>query len=97
MYGGLDPDQGILSDVHVLSIPAFQWFKASTDNNPRVDQRCAVAGNRHMISVGGHMQADNPGPGDLVDPAQDPWAQGLGVFDMSALVWTHKHDPAAAA
>lgn len=42
------------------------------------------------------MQRDNPGAGDLKDTAQDPWAQGLGVFDMSALVWTHTYDPSAA-
>ena len=48
-----------------------------------------------MISVGGHQQTDDPGPGDLNDANQDPWPQGLGVFDMSALIWTNEYDPAA--
>jgi hypothetical protein len=44
-----------------------------------------------MISVGGFVVYDN----EYYD--NDPWRNGIGVFDLSALEWKESYDPAAAS
>ena len=88
-------NQPAFNVVYVLSLPAFVWFKINdTSAEPRTQHRCNVAGNRQVISVGGI----NP---TVSYPAYfsqtDPWAQGLGIFDMVDLKWTNTFDAAAAA
>ncbi|KAL8864588.1 MAG: hypothetical protein Q9174_007296, partial [Haloplaca sp. 1 TL-2023] len=78
-----------LDEVHVLSLPAFAWFKADYPaRSPRHRHTCHVVGNRQMISIGG------------LDPtmvynntiAPDPFKQGLGVFDLTAMQWSDRYD-----
>ena len=45
-----------------------------------------------MISIGGRQ----PSSLDVLGAQADPWAGGLGVFDMTALEWVDHYDAAAA-
>ncbi|KAK7757518.1 hypothetical protein SLS62_000533 [Diatrype stigma] len=83
-------------DVYVLSIPGFVWFKAEIDEEtaggPRIQHGCALAGNRQMIVVGGlnpTMELDES------RRDKDPWANGIGVFDISKLSWSSEYDAQA--
>lgn len=94
MYGGQGGSSGrsVFNDaVFVLSLPAFHWQKIA--NAPAVSRRlhsCNIIGNRQMVSVGGQLGP----PGDL-EP--DPWDQGLGIFDLSAMEWRDRYDSNAGA
>ena len=94
IYGGDDEDgeaRNTLSDIHVLSIPAFQWFEIEpeTQNTRRTYHDCASAGNSQMIVVGGQ---------DISRwETTDKWAQGLGIFDMNSLQWKDSYDADAGA
>ncbi|KAF4876220.1 Kelch repeat-containing protein [Colletotrichum siamense] len=84
----------VSDDVHVLSLPGFEFFKADNSNlsTPRVDHACTVIGGRQMLSVGGMISFRTV---DLSSP--DPWPLGLGIFDMTELRWTNRFDPDAGA
>ena len=84
-------DTGFLN-VYVLSLPAFRWFKSTESTSTRrANHHCTVIGNRQMISVG----STNPSGGGLGLTA-DPWNDGIGVFDMTALRWSDSYDATAA-
>ncbi|KAH9907521.1 hypothetical protein F4778DRAFT_544958 [Xylariomycetidae sp. FL2044] len=86
LYGGQDSRHNdVFSDVWILSLPAFAWFKTEAAGTPRNDHECVVVGNQ-MISVGG---AD--GKANWSSP--DPWSQGLGVLELSTLTWTTGYSP----
>ncbi|QIW95224.1 hypothetical protein AMS68_000742 [Peltaster fructicola] len=96
MYGGQQRATGgwISSDgaVYILSLPAFHWFRVPGSAVGRTRHTCNIpsARSRQMISVGGIVM---PGPLNSSDftientGAPDPWANGLGVFDMTKLTW----------
>ena len=97
IYGGDDEDgeaRNTLSDIHVLSIPAFQWFEIEpeTQNTRRTYHDCASAGNSQMIVVGGIDRTANDGH---YWGGTDEWKQGLGIFDMHELKWRDSYDPEA--
>ncbi|KAI9847228.1 MAG: hypothetical protein M1838_000988 [Thelocarpon superellum] len=90
IYAGWDGTFGGESvhfdEVFVLTLPAFQWIKVDyAATKPRYGHTCHVVGSRQMLVVGG------------VDPSQlnstaafeskDNTQQGLGILDMSNLVW----------
>ena len=104
VYGGLDLDRDSISgnitftqyeenvaldEVHVLSLPAFAWFKADYPaRHPRQRHNCHVVGNRQMLSIGGldpTMVYNNTIP-------PDPFKQGLGIFDLTAMQWSDRYD-----
>jgi hypothetical protein len=88
LYGGENPKTGTSGMIHILSLPAFRWFKADVTSPGRIHHACAVAGNRQMISTGGI--------GSEWDwEEQDPWRHSLGVFDMTDLEWKDRFDPDA--
>lgn len=96
IYGGLDTRFATSNEVHVLSLPVFNFFKA--DNNSlstaRAEHACTVIGGRQLLSVGGLL------PKTFIDSGfseQDEWPLGLGIFDMTELRWTHRYDPNAGA
>ena len=85
------PHNIVNNAVFVLSLPAFHWLQSEyTPTLGRRGHSCSVIGNRQMVSVGGHIGQTNAF-------APDPWDQGLGVFDMSAMEWKDSYDPNAAA
>ena len=81
-----------LDAVYVLSLPAFNWQKASyTPRRSRAWHTCNLVGGRQMVIVGGKQPWLN-------DSSQitDIWSQGLGIFDLSAMEWKDQYDAAAA-
>ena len=94
IYGGRDikgETIDTLSDIHILSILAFQWFeiKTETQSTHRTYHDCASAGNSQMIVVGG-MDISRW-------ETTDKWEQGLGIFDMNSLQWKDSYDADAGA
>lgn len=86
VYGGNDfREVDIKSDLYVLSLPGFVWFRANTKSQPRSSRACIV-NNRQMIVVGG-VGVRNP---NYTLP--DVWSQGLGVLDLPSLSWKHEYD-----
>ncbi len=83
------------SDVYVLTIPGFYWFKGPA-GTPRAGNKCGVGGNRQMISVGGLATITSDDAWSDWDDT-DPWNEGIGVLDMSALAWSASFDAGAAA
>ncbi|KAI0850503.1 hypothetical protein F5Y00DRAFT_232389 [Daldinia vernicosa] len=96
IYGGSPVADGSpLSDVYVLSLPGFQFFRSDSRGTPRADHGCAVVGKgkRQMLSYGGV----DAGPGlHFQNMTSDPWKQGLGIYDMSEMIWTNSYDVDAA-
>lgn len=89
MYGGndfRDNAEMVKSDLYVLSLPGFVWFRANTTSEPRSSHACIVANNRQMIVVGG------TGAGGANFTIPDVWSQGLGVLDLPSLSWKHQYD-----
>lgn len=80
MYGGRDGHGDTSSDVYILSLPGFVWFKAEVESTPRLHHACAVAGNRQLLVSGGISKV-----WDFKE--SDPWRHALGVFDMTELKW----------
>jgi hypothetical protein len=94
LYGGVDTQAGLSSDeVYVLSLPGFVFFKAPGSSTARADHGCALVGRRQLLSVGG-TDGFLGFPNSLLDP--DPWRNGLGVFDMSRMVWSDRYAADAA-
>ncbi|KAH7311625.1 hypothetical protein B0I35DRAFT_411798 [Stachybotrys elegans] len=92
IYGGanrlLDTDY---RDIYVLSLPGFVWSQPANINSvPRSEHTCAVVGNRQLLSWGGLDFNDDDGW-----RSHDPFPQGLGIFDMSALEWSNEYDAEA--
>lgn len=106
LYGGNAADieatiaQGA---VYVLSLPAFNWQKQDvTPGFGRHLHSCNVIGNRQMVSIGGmvtNSTASSTDGQDIGTPDQslpDPWQQGLGIFDLTAMEWKEEYDSDAA-
>ena len=85
-----------MSDIYVLSIPAFEWFKVPGESTKRTYHDCASAGNRQMIVVGGMALAKDSSSTNRWETT-DEWKQGLGIFDMHDLKWKDSYDPKAGA
>ncbi|KAI5918600.1 hypothetical protein F4810DRAFT_566507 [Camillea tinctor] len=95
IYGGVsDQIQATSSDVHVLSLPGFVFFKSPSSGAPRSDHKCVVVGKgkRQFLSVGG---VDGEFRNHTSPTTADPWKQGLGIYDMSEMRWTNSFDPDA--
>lgn len=79
---------GILSDIFILSLPAFEWFRVEDHNSTaRHSHACADVGHGQIVVSGG---VNNDGW-----EQQDPWRHGLGVWDMSALQWSDGYNASA--
>lgn len=95
MYGGITTaDYEASGDVYILSLPGFVFFKVtpSSSSTKRAEHACVLAGNRQMLSVGG-IDVDLSFPEIFFDP--DPWKNGLGVLDLTALTWGARYDAKA--
>lgn len=109
LYGGQDGNawepedaEGIdnertLNEVFVLTLPAFVWFQASSQQSARWCHTCHVVGNRQMLSIGGLDPTSNYNVSTSPWSIPDPFPQGLGIFDMTEMEWVQTYDPDAAA
>ncbi|KAE9577418.1 hypothetical protein CGMCC3_g6564 [Colletotrichum fructicola] len=93
IYGGWSSNQDVFSDVYVLSVPGFRFFKAGDSSTPRYDQACVVVGRRQMLSIGGLSTLDYIQR--WTQP--DPWPYGLGVFDLTEMRWKDGYSADEAA
>ena len=85
------------ADVYILSLPSFQWFKAENPSGgARTSHTCHTTGNNQMILIGGFNYTYSLGSYDG-DQNQDPWAQQIAVFDMTALQWKDRYNASAEA
>lgn len=83
----LGPDGEKSDEVYVLSLPAFRWFRANyTSASPRLAHTCHATKTRQMVMIGG----ENP-----LHSTQDPWDQGIAVFDMTALKFKDSYQSSA--
>ncbi|KAI1809205.1 hypothetical protein GGS20DRAFT_580893 [Poronia punctata] len=97
IYGGVsDQIRATSSDITVLSLPGFVFFKGPSHAPPRSDHQCAIVGRgqRQMLSAGG---VDGENRTFTAPTTADPWIYGIGILDMTELEWKDSYDPDAAA
>ncbi|KAL2075522.1 hypothetical protein VTL71DRAFT_465 [Oculimacula yallundae] len=89
--------------MYILTLPAFQWIQVPYPAaKPRHGLTCETVGRRQMLVIGGvDTLQDKPFPAantlDAVTfSTKDQFAQGLAVFDMTALSWSSGYDANAA-
>lgn len=49
-----------------------------------------------MVSIGGQVANESAWEAALPDSLPDPWQQGLGLFDLTAMEWKARYDADAA-
>ncbi|KAK2762299.1 hypothetical protein FQN54_001309 [Arachnomyces sp. PD_36] len=76
------------SQVYVLSLPAFRWFRTPVETEPRFMHTCEVVGGRQMLSIGGSNAIEQH--------TIDSFKYGLGIFDMVDWEWKPSYDADAA-
>jgi hypothetical protein len=84
-----------LQTVYILTLPAFHWLVApNMAPTGRFDHTCSLIGNRQMLSIGGVYPTQE---WQVWPMWTDPWANGLGIFDLTALNWTNAYNHTAAS
>jgi hypothetical protein len=72
------------------------WFKADyPPQSPRIFHTCEVVGRRQLVTIGGlnhHYSSSIPNVWDV----KDTFSQGLGIFDMTDMVWKDSYDANAS-
>ncbi|KAL9070535.1 MAG: hypothetical protein Q9161_004832 [Pseudevernia consocians] len=90
MYGGRDGANppNYFDEIWVLSLPAFTWTMIYSGISPRFAHTCHLVGNRTMLTVGGVAAASQIQGFYSANPPTCDWEmKGVGVYDMSDLVW----------
>ncbi len=86
--GGLGSGSIPYDEAFVLSLPSFRWFKADYPAlHPRHGLTCNHLSGGQIVTIGGVDTTQN-GPTSLyngVFNTQDPFPQGLGVFDLNMM------------
>jgi hypothetical protein len=86
LHGGRHPVDGTLSDIFILSLPGFEWFRIEDHNSTaRHSHACTDIGHGQIVVSGG-VNSDGGWK------QQDNWHYGLGVWDMSAMRWSDGYD-----
>lgn len=89
-------------DVYVLSLPSFTWLKVYSGDHPRFGHTCHYAGVRHMIRIGGSLDADTysietTGQPLVLDTLKCDEQAGVALFDLSECTWGSSFDTHAPA
>lgn len=101
MYGGiinyeLGPRTPNSDQVYILSLPAFQWFKAIyPPGSSRALHTCHTTNTNQMIIIGGVDPSNDTifsGSADSGSEPVDPWPEGIGIFDMTALKFKDSYE-----
>jgi Kelch motif len=96
IYGGYDPSLSTQQmmpksdEVFVLSLPGFVWFKADYPHtNAQNMHTCNIVGwgGSQMVVTGGVDLTLPDGPA-----ARDSWANGINIFDLSAMRWKDTYE-----
>jgi hypothetical protein len=53
VYDGRTQDDGEFGDIHILSIPAIEWFQVEVETGSRIVHAYAVIRHRQIVSAGG--------------------------------------------
>lgn len=102
IYGGRDnaDPPNYFDDLWVLSLPSFTWTNVYEGFSPRFAHTCALIGNRTLLTVGGVAAAaqmqGQPAP-SLQLGACDWEVKGIGVLDISTLIWGSVYNSDAPA
>jgi hypothetical protein len=83
----------IYDDIHVLTIPGFIWFKfPAPAPAARFSHTCELIGGSQVMTIGGltNPQSKQNIYYDFTIP--DPYVQGIGIFDATAVVWKSQYD-----
>lgn len=100
LYGGtnshLGPDAVPFDEIFILTLPAFTWMKVDyPPQHPRGGHSCNAVGGSQIISIGGfdanpeffiNVSYDDIDR-SILNTSADPFAQGLGIFDLTTLTW----------
>ena len=100
MYGGRDAADPInyFDEVWVLSLPSFTWTLIYSGISPRYAHTCHQVGNRTMLTVGGvAAESQKQAQNTAITPPCDWEVKGVGVYDMSDLIWGSVFDANAPA
>ena len=90
MYGGRDGSNppNYFDEIWVLSLPSFTWTKVYSGVSPRFAHTCHLVGNRTMLTVGGVAGATQMQGLYVPSPPPCDWeTKGVGVYDISDLIW----------
>lgn len=99
IYGGengnLGPAAVPYDEIFILTLPAFHWLKVDyPPAHPRNGHTCNAVGGSQIVSIGGvdsnsriYYGYDYDINTSTFNSSIDPFAQGLGVFDMTTLTW----------
>ncbi|KAL8675672.1 MAG: hypothetical protein Q9186_007682, partial [Xanthomendoza sp. 1 TL-2023] len=83
-------------EIYILTLPAFHWLKVNyPPQHPRHGHSCNAIGGSQIISVGGldsnaKIYTNASVQSTILstfNSSIDPFAQGLGIFDMTTLKW----------
>lgn len=86
LYGGIGENNVTFDDIYVLSIPSFEWTQVyGPGQSPRYRHTCHIVGST-MITVGGQTP----------DADCDWESEGVGVLDMSSMIWGSVYTPTAS-
>lgn len=100
MYGGRDGANppNYFDEIWVLSLPSFTWTKVYSGISPRFSHTCHLVGNRTMLTVGGVAAASQIQGFYSANPPTCDWEmKGVGVYDVSDLVWGSVYNATAPA
>jgi hypothetical protein len=103
LYAGWNTNLGApaipFDEIYILTLPAFEWIKVDyAPANPRHLHSCHTVGNRQMLIIGGVDSSKDSGAATLAEDTfltQDIFAQGLGIFDMTALTFSNSYNASA--
>ncbi|KAL9003107.1 MAG: hypothetical protein Q9188_004000 [Gyalolechia gomerana] len=104
LYGGsnrnLGPDAVPYDEIYILTLPAFHWLKVNyAPQLPRGGHNCNAVGGSQIVSVGGFDAnpdlyvniIDTDLVQSVLNTSADPFAQGLGIFDLTTLTWADQY------
>ena len=88
--------------VNILTLPAFHWISVPySPRYPRHGLTCEAVGGSQILTIGGVDSNSNVTGGDPEDitkstfGSQDPFSQGLAIFDMTNLKFVAQYVAAA--
>lgn len=75
--------------MYVLSLPSFTWSLAGRVSKEKIREShdCAIVGNSHFLSWGGIDFG-----GEEVLSTEDPFPQGLGIFNLNTFEWADEYN-----
>ncbi|KAL8768713.1 MAG: hypothetical protein Q9209_005131 [Squamulea sp. 1 TL-2023] len=86
-------------EIFILTLPAFHWLKVDyPPQHPRHGHSCNAIGGSQIVSIGGVDSNAKITFGNVKDIRQscfnssvDPLVQGIGIFDMTTLIWADRY------